>query len=108
MLRTAISRLLKPIYVSGKKQLLSWHEKKALPYSLISKRLKLRLDASLAVQAAFGGATISWSPDGYFYLTKMPTEEVLNAYYSSIYWEARGGKKNILVSSRDMEHYLFC
>ena len=90
----------------GKKQLLFMHEKKALPYSLISERLKFRLDAALVCQKAFGETSISWSPDGYFYLSRMPPEKDLNAYYSTIYWEARGGK-DLLVSSRDREHFLF-
>lgn len=66
--------------------------------------LKDRVRTFLAIEAAFKGRKLVKSPKGYFFLDPMPSEAELNNYYSTVYWDSRGGKQTG-VSRRDLTHY---
>ena len=44
------------------------------------------------------------SDDGFFYVDPMPTNEELNKYYATVYWDARSGKE-YGASTRDFIHW---
>jgi len=52
----------------------------------------------------FSKCTLNYSDDGFYYLNPMPSNDELNLYYSSLYWDSRSGK-NYGVNTRDIIHY---
>ena len=52
----------------------------------------------------FAKCRLSYSEDGFYFLTPMPTVDDLNTYYSSVYWESRAGK-GYGVNTRDIVHF---
>ena len=52
----------------------------------------------------FSKCNLSYSEEGYYFLTPMPTVNDLNTYYSSLYWDSRAGK-NYGVNTRDIVHF---
>lgn len=52
----------------------------------------------------FSNRHLKESKNGYYFLDPMPTEEDLDKYYSSIYWDKRLGKNDSL-NTRDLVHW---
>lgn len=52
----------------------------------------------------FAKCRLSYSEDGFYFLTPMPTVDDLNTYYSSLYWDSRAGKR-YGVNTRDIVHF---
>lgn len=52
----------------------------------------------------FAKCSLKYSNDGFYFLNPMPTFDELNAYYSSLYFDERGGK-NYGVNTRDIIHF---
>jgi 2-polyprenyl-3-methyl-5-hydroxy-6-metoxy-1,4-benzoquinol methylase len=53
----------------------------------------------------FLNRNLKWAEKGYWEITPMPTEENLNNYYSSTYWDRRGDNTNTLINERDVSHF---
>lgn len=63
-----------------------------------------RFDDRMRRIEIFADKELRWSDNGYWYLHTMPSEEDLAWYYSSLYWNERGGKQEA-VGWRDIEHW---
>ena len=52
----------------------------------------------------FSKCSLKKSEHGYWFLNPMPSENELDKYYNSLYWEGRGGKNDIVIAS-DLIHF---
>lgn len=53
----------------------------------------------------FSNSELVWHPSGYWRVSPMPSDEELSSYYSSDYWNQRGGKPT-LINGRDLVHHI--
>ena len=73
--------------------------------NLLGLEISISKKKNSSAKSIWQGRKLEWKDNGYWLVTPMPTQKELNEYYSSTYWQSRGGKK-CLVQPRDLNHFL--